>query len=68
MAELATAWNGVEPDHVAEYLVLQTAVGAWPIDEFRLGAYMRKAAREAKRRTSIHSVGASSAWSFLPWP
>ena len=52
MARLATAWNGVEPDHVAEYLVLQTAVGAWPIDEFRLGAYMRKAAREAKRRTS----------------
>ena len=35
-----------------EWLVYQTLVGAWPIDADRLSAYMLKAAREAKLRTS----------------
>jgi (1->4)-alpha-D-glucan 1-alpha-D-glucosylmutase len=44
--------RGVEPDPRMEYLFYQTAVGAWPIGEQRLAAYMEKAAREAKLRTS----------------
>jgi (1->4)-alpha-D-glucan 1-alpha-D-glucosylmutase len=43
--------NGL-PDRNAEYLFYQTLVGAWPLSEDRALAYMRKAAREAKRRTS----------------
>ncbi|MGE5285667.1 MAG: malto-oligosyltrehalose synthase [Micromonosporaceae bacterium] len=39
-----------EPD--IEYLMWQTLVGAWPIDRDRLGAYLQKAAREAKTATS----------------
>ncbi|MBZ0273110.1 malto-oligosyltrehalose synthase, partial [bacterium] len=35
-----------------EYLYYQTLVGAWPLDAERAVAYMRKAAREAKRETS----------------
>jgi (1->4)-alpha-D-glucan 1-alpha-D-glucosylmutase len=35
-----------------EYLLYQTLVGAWPIDEPRLSAYLEKAAREAKEHTS----------------
>ncbi|HLZ95787.1 MAG TPA: malto-oligosyltrehalose synthase [Candidatus Dormibacteraeota bacterium] len=40
------------PDRALEYLVYQTLVGAWPIDEARLVAFLRKAAREAKVHTS----------------
>lgn len=40
------------PDRNTEYLFYQTVVGAWPIDEERAVAYMRKAAREAKVHTS----------------
>ena len=40
------------PDANAEYLLYQTLVGAWPIDAARAGAFMAKAAREAKVRTS----------------
>jgi (1->4)-alpha-D-glucan 1-alpha-D-glucosylmutase len=40
------------PDPNAEYLLYQTLVGAWPIDAARAGAYMAKAAREAKVHTS----------------
>ena len=39
-------------DGTAEYLLLQTIVGAWPIDANRLAGYMQKAAREAKTSTS----------------
>jgi (1->4)-alpha-D-glucan 1-alpha-D-glucosylmutase len=42
----------LEPDPRMEYLLYQTAVGAWPIDAGRLSAYMEKASREAKLRTS----------------
>ncbi len=40
------------PDGNTLYLLFQTFVGAWPIEEARLAAYMLKAAREAKRYTS----------------
>ncbi len=40
------------PDPNDEYLFYQTLVGAWPIDAMRMTAYMHKAAREAKVRTS----------------
>lgn len=36
----------------AEYLLYQTLVGAWPIEADRVVAFMTKAAREAKTRTS----------------
>jgi (1->4)-alpha-D-glucan 1-alpha-D-glucosylmutase len=40
------------PGANTEYLIYQTLVGAWPIDAERLGAYLLKAAREAKTHTS----------------
>jgi (1->4)-alpha-D-glucan 1-alpha-D-glucosylmutase len=43
--------NGL-PDSNAEYLLYQTLVGAWPIEEGRAAAYMAKAAKEAKVHTS----------------
>ena len=43
--------QGSFPDRNAEYLFYQTLVGAWPISEKRLLAYMEKAAREAKQHT-----------------
>ena len=43
-------------EHVVDgptaYLLFQTLVGAWPIDEQRLTGYLEKAMREAKRHTS----------------
>ena len=39
-------------DRPTAYLVLQTVVGAWPIAHDRLEAYLTKATREAKRRTT----------------
>ncbi len=49
----------VLPDPVTEYLVYQSLVGVWPLEDAPLGslrsrleAYALKAAREAKRRTS----------------
>ncbi len=52
-ARNAKHWpDGVEPDPAMEYLLYQTMVGAWPIDEERVAAYMEKATREAKLRTS----------------
>jgi (1->4)-alpha-D-glucan 1-alpha-D-glucosylmutase len=44
--------SGFEPDRRMEYLLYQTAVGAWPIGADRLAAYLEKASREAKLRTS----------------
>ncbi len=40
------------PDRGSEYLLYQTLVGTWPIDAERLIGFLRKAAREAKERTS----------------
>ncbi|MBW3554657.1 MAG: malto-oligosyltrehalose synthase, partial [Gemmatimonadetes bacterium] len=44
--------SSVERDPAMEYLFYQAVVGAWPIDADRLRAYMEKASREAKLRTS----------------
>jgi (1->4)-alpha-D-glucan 1-alpha-D-glucosylmutase len=44
--------SGGWPDHNIEYLLYQTLVGAWPIDEERVLAYMQKASKEAKEHTS----------------
>jgi len=40
------------PDRPTAWLILQTMVGAWPISEERLVAYVAKATREAKEHTS----------------
>lgn len=44
------------PDRNMEYLFYQTLVGAWPISVERMTAYMEKAAREAKVRTSWNKI------------
>jgi (1->4)-alpha-D-glucan 1-alpha-D-glucosylmutase len=43
---------GGAPDDLERYFLLQTLVGAWPIEAERVKAYMKKALREAKRNTS----------------
>jgi (1->4)-alpha-D-glucan 1-alpha-D-glucosylmutase len=40
------------PDAATEQLIWQTLLGAWPVDASRLLAYVEKATREAKARTS----------------
>jgi (1->4)-alpha-D-glucan 1-alpha-D-glucosylmutase len=40
------------PDRGLEYLLYQTLVGAWPIEEERLTEFLLKSAREAKVHTS----------------
>jgi len=40
------------PDRNTEYLLYQTLAGAWPIDPGRVGAFLLKAAKEAKVHTS----------------
>jgi (1->4)-alpha-D-glucan 1-alpha-D-glucosylmutase len=40
------------PEPAMQYFVLQTLIGAYPIDADRLGAYAEKASREAKLHTS----------------
>jgi (1->4)-alpha-D-glucan 1-alpha-D-glucosylmutase len=39
------------PDRNAEYLFYQTLVGAWPVSDERISAYMEKASCEAKQQT-----------------
>jgi (1->4)-alpha-D-glucan 1-alpha-D-glucosylmutase len=53
-AALAARWveHADAPDEHCAYLVLQTLVGCWPIEAERLTAYVEKALREAKLRTS----------------
>ncbi len=51
----AAARHRTDAEHPTDadaYLFLQTAVGAWPIDADRVAAYLEKASREAKLRTS----------------
>jgi (1->4)-alpha-D-glucan 1-alpha-D-glucosylmutase len=48
----ARHWPGGEPDRHAQHLLFQTLVGAWPLAVDRAVAYMTKATREAKLRTS----------------
>ena len=40
------------PDRATQYFIFQTLVGAYPIGEDRLAAYLTKATREAKLHTS----------------
>ena len=49
--ELSAPHRGSRLDPATEYLLLQAAVGAWPIEEDRLQAYATKAVREAKQHT-----------------
>jgi (1->4)-alpha-D-glucan 1-alpha-D-glucosylmutase len=57
-AEAVRGWAAMNEDRRhgvdrnAEYLFYQTLVGAWPLSADRAAAYMEKAAREAKARTS----------------
>jgi (1->4)-alpha-D-glucan 1-alpha-D-glucosylmutase len=44
--------SGGAPDDVERYFLLQTLVGAWPIELERVEQYMEKALREAKRNSS----------------
>jgi (1->4)-alpha-D-glucan 1-alpha-D-glucosylmutase len=44
--------TGQFPDPNTEYFLYQTMIGAWPISKDRLMAYMEKATREAKQKTS----------------
>jgi (1->4)-alpha-D-glucan 1-alpha-D-glucosylmutase len=44
--------TGAAPDANEEYLLYQTLVGAWPIDETRLVRFLEKALREEKTNTS----------------
>ncbi len=44
-------------DANAAYLALQTLVGAWPIEQERIDAYLVKASREAKQQTSWLAPG-----------
>jgi len=48
----AAHWGDVAPDRAFEYLMWQTFVGAWPLEAERAVEYGRKAAREAKQRTT----------------
>jgi len=48
--------SGVEPDAATLLVCLQTVLGAWPISADRLEAYLVKAAREAKSRTTWTNV------------
>lgn len=43
---------GEYPDRNTEYMLYQTLIGAWPIDAERIHAYMTKATREAKQKTT----------------
>jgi (1->4)-alpha-D-glucan 1-alpha-D-glucosylmutase len=45
-------WSGAQPDRNIEYLLYQTLVGAWPIEQERIVCYLEKAMREAKQHTS----------------
>src|SRR5664280_835312 len=59
-AQAVTGWmalaeryrRGGLPDRNTAYLLFQTLVGAWPLPADRLLAYLEKASREAKQRTS----------------
>jgi (1->4)-alpha-D-glucan 1-alpha-D-glucosylmutase len=49
--ETARPYRSEHLDGATEYLLWQTLVGAWPLDEPRLHGYAIKAVREAKLRT-----------------
>jgi (1->4)-alpha-D-glucan 1-alpha-D-glucosylmutase len=57
LPRLLERWpDDVEPDATTLLVCLQTVLGAWPISADRLEAYLVKAAREAKTRTTWTEV------------
>ncbi len=71
--EFATAvrrWSARRglPEPTLELLAWQTLVGAWPITVDRLAAYLNKAAREAKLRTSWVDHDESFDQAVSAWP
>ncbi len=52
MAASARHWEGADPDRHAQHLLFQTLVGAWPLTAERAVAYLAKATKEAKLRTT----------------
>ena len=53
LLSLATKYTGpAGPDPATQYFIFQTLIGAHPISEERLAAYLTKATREAKLHTS----------------
>jgi (1->4)-alpha-D-glucan 1-alpha-D-glucosylmutase len=58
LSELADEWRALVrswrtlDDPNEDYLLWQTLVGAWPVEEDRVQRYMEKALREGKRTTS----------------
>jgi (1->4)-alpha-D-glucan 1-alpha-D-glucosylmutase len=59
--------RGAAVDGATEWFCYQTLVGAWPIDAERLKAYMQKAMREAKVRTSWVSNNAEYESAVNAW-
>jgi (1->4)-alpha-D-glucan 1-alpha-D-glucosylmutase len=52
LASCRSLTSGGAPDPVEQVFIFQTLLGAWPISEERLAAYLEKALREAKVHTS----------------
>jgi len=52
MNEALRTEGPAEIDRKTEYLLYQTLIGAWPLEADRAAAFMLKAAKEAKERTS----------------
>lgn len=50
--EMTASYRGEAVDTGTEWFLFQTLIGAWPITTDRLKAYMQKAMREAKLRTT----------------
>ena len=44
------------PGRIEEYFIYQNMLGAWPLEDIRLEAYVEKALREAKRNTNWAEV------------
>ena len=49
----------LQPDPLDQVLILQTLVSAWPVSVERMGAYLTKALREAKRHTNWETPNAA---------
>ena len=63
MAASAGRWPGGDPDRHTQHLLFQTLVGAWPLTVERAAAYLEKATREAKVRTSCEMPPSRAAFS-----
>ena len=55
----------IAPDLQERYFILQTLVGAWPIEPERLDGYLEKALREAKRHTNWVQQNEPYEWAVL---